>query len=128
MAVFDFPYHKQSTKYPESGINVKLGNSWTFTAPPSAPDRREFTLSFSTMIWNTDPEIFRELNLSRLNAFYLRHKMWAVFLYDHPMFGILPVRFNKPLEIPKGISDGFGSVEGFTIELIEEPGRLATFD
>lgn len=133
MAIFNFPYHKQSTEYPESGYRAKLGNSYTFTAPPIAPDTRTFTLTFATMRWftNTDGSVnlvpAPGINLGLLYQFYEQHKLYAVFFYDHPMFGRLPCRFNKPLKIPKGLTNGDGAVEAFDLEFIEAPGMLETY-
>lgn len=56
MKQFNFPYHTQSTEYPESGTRVQLGNSYVFTAPPSGPDMRRFRLSFPTMLYIVSDE------------------------------------------------------------------------
>lgn len=56
MKRFNFPYHTQSTEYPESGTRVQLGNSYVFTAPPSGPDMRRFRLSFPTMLYIVSDE------------------------------------------------------------------------
>lgn len=57
MKQFNFPYHTQSTEYPESGTRVQLGNSYVFTAPPSGPDMRRFRLSFPTMKYFISDEL-----------------------------------------------------------------------
>ena len=51
MDTFNFPYHKTSVEYPESGFRLNLGNSYTYNAGPSAPDQRIFRLYFETMIY-----------------------------------------------------------------------------
>ena len=43
--IFDFPYHRVNTRYPE-GISVQFGSSWVYTAKPNAPDQRRFELTF----------------------------------------------------------------------------------
>lgn len=49
MEEFDFDYHQCTIQYPESGSRLQLGNSWMFTAAPTAPDQRTLTLSFPGM-------------------------------------------------------------------------------
>ncbi len=130
---FDFPYHTFETEYPSSGFKAQLGNSYQFDAPPSAPDQRKFTLKFKTMriLLNTDGTIdvltSPQINMGTLDAFYNKHKMFAVFIYHHPMYGDLPCKFNKPLKIPKGLENGGGALSDFEVELIEVPGMASTF-
>jgi hypothetical protein len=129
--IFDFPYHKYSTEYPESSYRVKLGGGYQYSAPPSAPDQRIFKLKFAAMKYfvsngaidvTTKPEI----NLARLEQFYNTNKMNQTFTYPHPVLGDLPVRFNKPLAIPEGLEGGDGVVLNVEVELIEQPGLSAS--
>lgn len=132
MAIFTFQNHTCETNYPDSGFRAKLGNSYTFTAPPPAPDQREFTLKFALLKWFTnssglDRTTMPEINLALLDDFYNRHKTWATFVYKHPVYGDLPCRFNKPLKIPAGVPGGDGAVKDIQIDLIEAPGMIITF-
>lgn len=127
MAVFDFPYHTVETEYPDSGTQVQMGKSYTFTAPPSAPDQRKFTLNFEAMAYfltggTIDAFKEPEINLARLENFYNLHKMHATFSYVHPVYGIVPCRFAKPLKIPKGTKGGNGVVENIELQFVEVPG------
>lgn len=126
MKQFNFPYHTQSTEYPESGTRVQLGNSYVFTAPPSGPDMRRFRLSFPTMVYYVTGETIDltkrpQLNLAVLEKFYNDHKMHKSFLYPHPVYGNVECKFFSPLKIPEGLPGGNGAVKDFTIELIEVP-------
>lgn len=128
MEEFDFDYHMCTIAYPESGSRLQLGNSWMFTAAPTAPDQRTLTLSFSGMrvFWNRTlnvPDVTKEpkLNIWRLEQFYLRHRMWKRFEYHHAQHGLMLVTFNKPLSTPKKSEGAMGFVEGFEIELLEHP-------
>ncbi len=56
METFDFPYHTQSTEYPQSGTRVQLGNGYVFTSPPAGPDLRRFDLDFETMLYRLNEE------------------------------------------------------------------------
>lgn len=144
MQTFDFPYHKFRTEYPESGNRVQLGGNYIFTAPPNGPDLRRFTLSFETMKYYVvgrdeagikldfannryisktlgEIDIFknREINMGALEAFYNAHKLHKSFLYPHPVYGNIEVKFMSPLKIPNGIAGGGGALESFEIDLIE---------
>ncbi len=133
MAIFTFKNHTTATDYPDSGFRAKLGNSYQFSAPPPAPDQREFTLKFALLKWFPNPDgtmdltKFPEINLALLDAFYNRHRTWATFVYPHPVYGNLPCKFNKPLKIPAGILGGDGAVKDIEINLIEAPGMIITF-
>ena len=56
-----------------------------------------------------------------LIKFYQRHKLYKSFHYDHPVHGLLEVKFNKPLKEEDGLEGGNGVVKDFSIELIEIP-------
>ena len=43
--IFDFPFHRVNTVYPEAPA-VRFGNNWMFTAKPNAPDQRTLQLEF----------------------------------------------------------------------------------
>lgn len=126
MQTFNFPYHKFSTKYPESGNRVQLGNSYVFAAPPSGPDLRVFTLKFPVMFYylNGAGEIDATqnplLNMKVLENFYNEHKLYKNFIYPHPVYGNCTVKFNRPLEIPEGVHEGGGALNDFQIELMEQ--------
>lgn len=124
--VFDFPYHKFSVKYPETGNRISLGNSYAFTSEPTAPPQRAITLYFEQMqaYGKADeyaPDLTKDVlkNFNLLEDFYQRHQLFKSFYYWHVFYGKLVVKFNKPLEVPKfnmgGVSDGF------SVELLEQP-------
>lgn len=124
---FIWMYHLRSTSYPESGRRMELGGSYVFASEPDGPDQRTLTLYFDTMFHFVnssgvpDKTISPELNIMALEDFYTLHRLWKTFTYLHPVYGLLNVKFGKPLEVPKGIPGGNGSVEPFTIDLIEMP-------
>lgn len=125
MAIFDFPYHTFQTQNPESSTSLQLGSGYVFAAPPSDPDQRIITLHFQGMKYFTDefgivtdlPK--PEINFYRLIKFYQEHKMWKTFQYNHPVHGLMSVRFYKPLIEPEVIKGGFGVVKDFEIQLVE---------
>ena len=127
METFDFPNYAYTTKYPESSFRMQLGRSWTYVEKPKAPDQRVFELTFGSMqyvedgVGGIDIVSNPENNLGRLEDFYNRHKLYEKFILPHPIYGSIIVRFNKPLETPKGKKGGKGWTEQVTIELIEQP-------
>lgn len=127
METFDFPYHTVETDNPDSGYRVQLGGSYVFTTPPTDPDQRTFTLRFPVMKFFLngsgvlDSTIKPEINMKRLIDFYQNHKLYKSFQYNHPIHGLLVVKFNKPLKEPEGIVNGDGATKEVTIELIETP-------
>ena len=127
MAVFPCEYFTYTTKYPESGTRVQLGGSYMFTAPPSAPDQRIFTLTLGGMQYflNTNGSINRstkpERNMAVLEDFYADHRLYLTFDFLHPVYGGIKCKFNRPLEVPRGMAGGNGVLEAFDVELIEIP-------
>lgn len=126
MADFDFPYHlTPKTVYPETNSQIEMGNGYVFASRPSAPPKRMFTLTFPLMKYyvdgagNIDKTQNPQLNMAVLDDFYKTHETWKSFTYDHPVYGVLQVRFKKPLEIPEGVKGGSGAVNQLQIELVE---------
>ena len=124
---FIWTRHRYSTDYPESGRRLELGGSYQFSSEPDGPDQRVFTLYFETMKYFADSngavdrEAEPEINFALLEDFYIVHKLWKTFTYTHPIYGVLNVKFAKPLKTPKGIMGGGGALESFSVELIEVP-------
>lgn len=125
METFNYPYHRTSTKNPESSARVQFGNSYVFTSEPVAPDQRLFTLNFPALKYYLDvngvvePDTNPTFNMKNFTDFYSRHKLHKSFLYNHPVYGVKEVRFNSPLDEPLVREGGSGLTEAFTIELIE---------
>lgn len=125
-AVFNFPYHLYETVYPTEGNNLTLGNSWNYNSKPTSPPQRQFELSFELLKYfqgvnGVDKLTQPEINLGALEDFYQAHKLHTAFIYPHPVYGNVSVKFSKPLVIPKGIKGGMGAVAGVSVHLIEVP-------
>lgn len=128
MLTFPITAFKIETVYPESSVRLQFGKSWTFTAPPDAPDQRTFKLYLTGMKYYVDENkvIDEETNasinnLAVLDNFYQEVRMYTWFNFNHPVYGTLVCSFNKPLTIPKGVEGGNGVVEDFEVELLEQP-------
>lgn len=126
MENFPAKYFRFTTQYPESGVRVQLGRSYQFDAPPEAPDQRIFTLKLLGMAYFVDENgldlaTSTGRNLGVLEAFYNRHKTAKSFLLEHPLYGQVECKFNRPLAISEGIAGGDGLVADLEVELIEIP-------
>lgn len=127
LLVFQPQYFSYSTRYPESGQRIMLGNSYQFDAPPSAPDQRIFILKLKGMTYfvnangTINATIKPERNLAALEAFYNQHKRAKEFQLNHPVYGAVVCKFNTPLNIPEPLPGGSGVFPDFDLELIEIP-------
>lgn len=127
METFNFPYHTPTHVYPK-GDSFKFGRGYEFSAAPQLPIQRRFTLSFNTMVWFfngsgvPDATIQPTLNILALDEFYRRHYTHLPFIYVHPVYGSLTVKFasDAPFEIPKSKPGGSGATEAFELVLIEQ--------
>ncbi len=74
-----------------------------------------------------DSESSPTINLACLEEFYGLHKMHAIFIYPHPVYGDVPCSFNKPLIIPEGKKDSMGVIENIEVEFLEQPGMVESY-
>lgn len=121
MAIFPAKYFRFSTKYPQTGVRIQLGRSYQFDTPPEAPDQRIFVLKVQGMKYFDDLLTETGRNMGVLEQFYNDHKLATSFTLDHPVYGQVTCKFNRPLEIPEGIAGGDGALPEFEVELIEQP-------
>ena len=118
MAVFDFPYHQCTWVYPK-GDSFKFGKGYEFSSPPQLPIQRRFTLSFEALVWgSSDPQ----LSMNALVAFYEAHYTNVAFVYPHPEYGDINVKFaaDAPFEVPKSLPGAGGTTDVFTLILVEQ--------
>ena len=126
MATFPALYFKYATKYPQSGTRLELARSYVFTSEAEAPDQRIFSLSLSGMQYfvvggQLSAAPHPERNMKVLEDFYIEHRLSKSFTLDHPLYGEVVCKFNKPLEIPEGVSGGDGFLPTCEVELLEIP-------
>lgn len=128
LLVFNFPFHKHATEYPESGTRINFGRGWNFASAPEAPDQREFSLKFRGMKYFTgpnglaDPSVWPGMNAYVMEKFYQNHQLHRPFWYYHPNYGYVRCRFKEPLRIPFGHEGGDGLLEEFEVRFVEIPG------
>ena len=129
MAVFPATYYGvPAVKYPENGNRIQLSNSYAFTAAPTSPDMRVFTVTLEGMQYFQHPTTGLagrgqepERNQAVLDDFYQSVHMNTAFDFFHPAFGTLSVKFNAPLQVPEAIKGANGMIGTYTVELIEQP-------
>jgi hypothetical protein len=129
METFLFPYHLLSEDYPDSSDKVQFGRGWEFASAPKGPDQIVFVLSFPMMQFYETTKGSKVLDLTKnvtrnmgaLIAFYERNRGYNKFIYPHPWRGNVIVRFDKPLQVPKGIAGANGITEAFEIRLKLQP-------
>ncbi len=123
--IFDFPFHKVSTRYPVRGVQLQLGGGWDYSTEPTTPIARSLVLSFATMKFFENPESLvnpeLQISASHLEDFYIEHELHKPFIYPHPRWGNLITKFEKPLDLPEGITNGDGALKPFQIFLKESP-------
>lgn len=124
--VFDFcETSRVAEEIPPDDVKATSMNGWDFSAKPKIPYRATFKVVLYGMKWylnedgdeldtDTDPEH----NMGRLRSFYLTHRLWDSFLYDHEYLGQIRVRFDKSLRFPPAIGDSDGKVEAYELTLI----------
>ena len=106
METYNFPYCTVETENPDSSFRSQFGGSYIFSAPPTDPDQRIFTLHYPAMAYFTnedgdlDETIEPTKNMYALTKFYQQHKLYASFLYEHPVHGTLECKFKEPLKEP----------------------------
>lgn len=122
LARFIWENHNFGTSYREPFVHstVKSNSSQSYIFSESIKPVRIFELEFSTLFYNGNEETNcpDELNYSKLQAFYLTHGLHKAFIYPHPVYGDLKVRFAKPIVLPKK-NPNSRSIQGFTLTLIE---------
>lgn len=134
---FIWENHNFGTKYIEPFVHANVGSEGGQSFVPYTSNKavRLFSLDFPLLLLQEADHsietglIYRpELNFNELKAFYVRHKSYKPFIYNHPVYGDVVVRFAKPLSLPKKKPGGVGVVEGFTLELQEVVTTDYTFD
>lgn len=124
---FDFPYHIVTHAYPK-GDSFKFGRGYEFSSPDGVVQRR-FTLYFESIVWyfaddgTLDATINPQTNALAFDQFYVAHLTHKAFIYPHPVYGDVTVKFaaDAPFEMPKSIKGGSGATEAFSVVLVEQP-------
>lgn len=127
MPTFPAQYFTFSTRYPESGSRLQLGRSYMWSSEAEGPDQRRFILTVSGMTYFVDANDAPDRakapgrNMWVLEDFYMLHRLHEEFTFNHPAYGAVTCKFNRPLEVPAGVPGGSGTLPPFEVELLEIP-------
>lgn len=113
-----------TVKAPPSQAKGVSFNGWYFSARPTVPYQKSFTVKLQGMYWYLQPNgIFNisvdpQFNARRLELFYEQNGTWDNFDFPHPHLGMIRCRFKEPVEIPAAIPNSDGLIEAFEIQLV----------
>lgn len=129
METFNFPYHGMpAMTADDNSSSIELKGGFKFSAQPSEPILRIFTLTFPVLGYefevngdvDSDGSVNPQHNVISLWEFYKTHGTWKTFIYPHPVFGNVTVKFDAPFTIPK-VTGNQGKVSNLEIRLREHP-------
>ena len=129
---FGFPHHTTVVKYPETSLNLALGNNYTVKVRDHQKPLRTFnvTIPFLRYVQTGLNKIsFEEncgFNALRLELFYLNKRLSKEFIFNYEGEDVT-VKFNSPLKIPK-VTGNMGSLINLELELRESRGRLQVLE
>lgn len=122
----DFMIHSRKLIHSSTAGSFALGNGYSMTTKPTAPEMLQWELKFSGYRWyvKDDGTIDLETKKSVNNFgwfmdFYRRHDLWDKFIYDDPVYGKKVVRFVSQIDEPEVLPGSEGVVEPFSVKLIE---------
>lgn len=123
---FIWDQHNFSTQYIEPYTYTQVNRDQGLTLKSENRPYRSMELSFpimylrdSTNEGKTWLNAHPEQDFGALLAFYLDKGMHRKFIYNHPVYGDMVVRFSKPIAMPKKNIEGTGTVQPFTISMAE---------
>lgn len=108
---------------------IKDMNGWDYTPRPALPIRRRFKVTLEGLTWYfrdnhlLDTVTNSERNAGRLEEFYAVHRKHVKFLLAHEWMGLIEVRFENPVSVPKAIQNSGGLIEPFELTLIHHNPR-----
>lgn len=127
MAEFNFDFCPNTrvaeTIAPEE-TSIRDFNGWDYTPRPVLPYRRRFRITLEGLRWyfNSNGTIDYvtdiEHNAGVLESFYTDHRKHKPWNFQHEWLGLLELRFDNPLSVPKAEADSYGLLEPLEIQAI----------
>lgn len=125
MQTFGFIHNVPAIDYPDDTKRISIGSGYTFAADPVIPVYRTIRLMMYGLEWFLDAsgaidnatEAHR--NAQALAEFYEEHRLNRTFKYDLDGEGLINVRFNDPLKLPR-VEGNRGVLPPFEITLVED--------
>ncbi|URG13844.1 hypothetical protein [Acinetobacter phage vB_AbaS_TCUP2199] len=119
---FIWDCHNFGTAYQEPFTHASVKNNSTqeYVFSQTVKPLRTFELEFPTLFYNGGVETTcpDEYNYAKLQTFYLEHGLHKAFVYPHPVYGDLKVRFARPIVLPKK-NPNSQTIQGLNVTLIE---------
>lgn len=109
---------------PPAPGNIMSMNGWAFSARPSVPYVREFSVMLHGLRWflhtdgTFDSTTSATINARALEIFYETNGCWDNFAWAHPHFGTLQCRFKEPFTVEPALPNSGGRIAAFEIKLI----------
>ena len=120
MAEFNFNFCPNSrvaeTIAPEEP-SVRDFNGWDYAPKPVLPYRRRFKITLEGLRWyfnsngTIDYATNPDYNAGVLESFYTDHRKHKAFNYQHEWLGMLELRFDNPVNVPKALPNSDGLLE-----------------
>ena len=104
--------------------SIRDMNGWDYTPDPVLPFRRRFKITLEGLRWYftdagaIDYSANPEYNAGVLESFYAGHRKHKPFFYEHEWMGVLQLRFENPLSVPKAMPNSGGLLEPLEIMAI----------
>lgn len=122
---FDFCIDRRvaETLAPEEPA-IRDFNGWDYTPAPVLPYRRKFKVTLEGLRWyfndngTIDLATNPQQNAGRLEEFYSTHRKHKPFNFQHEWLGLLELRFEVPVNVPKAIPNSQGLIEQLEIQMI----------
>ena len=123
------------TEYQEFAANTSFSDSYSFALSTRVPSVRTFILKIPVLRYYFDSfgaidiTYNKDTNMAWVEWMYNVHKLHKPFLFTHPVYGVVKVRFKEALRVPKGVAGGQACVEALELQLVEtsNPKPLANF-
>jgi hypothetical protein len=128
MERFIWDKHGYSVEYLEHFRLIENGAGQGVIPKLESCPLRKFSLKFEGMYNGEKARIADKSSCFKsLEKFYLKHGMFKIFIYYHPIYGDVLVRFSKPLSMPKNKANSIGFTESFDLEFTEVQSKPFVF-
>lgn len=104
-------------------LEIRDFNGWDYTPVPYLPFRRKFKVTLEGLRWylgdgELDFDADPEHNAGRLEGFYVQHRMYKPFEFQHEYLGNLELRFAEPVSVPKALPNSNGLIDALEIMMV----------
>lgn len=104
--------------------SIKDFNGWDYAPKPVLPYRPMYKITLEGLRWRfysdgrLDYETDPETNAGLLEKFYSTHRKFKPFHFQHEWMGMMELRFQNPVSVPKAVPNSGGLVEPIEVMAI----------